>query len=73
MYMLCKNKQKESKFAVFGICNYYPDGGMDDLLGFANNIQTAEDSCKGHDWYQVVNCETWEIVYKGKGGDLING
>lgn len=61
-------------FALFAGANYYPAGGMDDLVGRFDTLQEAlaaaqdenpEDCTGGYDWFQIVDLTTFTVVAGG--------
>ena len=63
------DKEMEMKYALFAGDHYYPSGGMNDCCGRYETIELAreaaqlEDDCgSNHDWYQIVDLETFTVV-----------
>ena len=61
-------------FALFAGAEYYPSGGMDDLVGRFDTLQEAlvaaqdenpEGCTGGYDWFQVVDLTTFTVVAGG--------
>ena len=61
-------------FALFAGDEYYPSGGMDDLVGRFDSVEEAVDfACThedpatgyGYDWYQVVDLTTFTVAVRG--------
>jgi hypothetical protein len=50
------------KYALFAGYNYYPSGGMCDLIGRFDTIDEARMARKDSDWYQIVDTSTFAIV-----------
>ena len=66
-------------FALFAGDNYYPSGGMLDLVGRFDSVEEAVAGAKApeddeyewatwgrvYDWYQVVDLTTFTVVVRG--------
>ena len=61
-------------FALFAGEDYYPSGGMDDLVGLFDSVDeavigaidtAADEDFLGYDWYQVVDLTTFTVVARG--------
>lgn len=56
------------KYALLAGGNYYPERGINDLIGFFDHITDAAErfgqgvrvGCE-YDWGQIVDTETWKI------------
>lgn len=55
-------------YLIFGGDNYYPLGGMRDLIGCASTIQKAREMALTRtvfDWWHIVDAHTLQIVEQG--------
>ena len=60
-------------FALFAGEDYYPSGGMDDLVGRFDSVEEAlvvaftyeDENSRGYDWHQVVDLTTFTVVARG--------
>lgn len=52
------------KYIVFGTDQYYPMGGLDDIEGDFDSLEKAREcvSKGSHDWYSIIDRDTWEEV-----------
>jgi len=55
---------KYKEYIVFGIDEYYPHGGLSDIIGDFDALEEAIDFAKkcGYDYKEIVNRDTWEFV-----------
>lgn len=64
-------------YALFAGDDYYPSGGMSDLIDRYETIDDARDvalrstligsvECHDYEWYQIVDLSTFEIVEQSK-------
>lgn len=58
--------KKYKKYIVFYFEQYYPSGGLNDIVGSYETLQDAENSLNRGDitygTHQIVERDTWEIV-----------
>ena len=61
-------------FALFAGDDFYPAGGMEDLIGRFDSLDEALIAAKdedpehhsgGYDWYQIVDLTTFTVVAAG--------
>ena len=52
------------KYIVFGFENYYPLGGLNDILGDYDTLQEAREAVleNGYDSGYIIDRDTWEEV-----------
>lgn len=61
-------KHPDDKFALFVYDMYYPAGALGDIHDFYQTIEAAKSDAvsisenPGCDFWQIVNCETWQVV-----------
>ena len=55
---------KYKKYIVFGFDNYYPSGGLSDIVRSHDSIEEARAETKNGDYdsYEIVDRDTWEVV-----------
>jgi hypothetical protein len=55
---------KKKKYVIFGFNNFYPRGGMNDLILSVDTLEEVEEFIKkdGNDFCQVVDRDTFEII-----------
>jgi hypothetical protein len=58
------------KYVVFAYDEYYPGGGMTDLVGSFDDLDEAKGvKCSlgdDYDYIEVVDRDTWEVVWAKK-------
>jgi len=59
-------------FALFAGADFYPAGGMEDLIGRFDSLEEAlvaaqdeDPESGGYDWYQIVDLTTFTVVARG--------
>ena len=59
-------------FALFAGADFYPAGGMEDLIGRFDSLEEAlvaaqdeDPESGGYDWYQIVDLTTFTVVVAG--------
>jgi hypothetical protein len=52
------------KYIVFGYDDYYPSGGMNDIIGQEDSLEKAIKigQSKNYENIQIVDRDTWEII-----------
>lgn len=57
-----------NKYVVFAYDSYYPGGGMSDIVGSFDDIESAKAVRWSHgdeyDYIEVVDRDTWEVVWE---------
>ncbi len=58
------------KYILFAYLNYYPSGGLSDIVGDFDTLEEAKEEIvrlKGkfcpHDNFDIVDRDTWDYVY----------
>lgn len=62
------------KYILFAGSNYYPVGGMNDCIGYSNNLEESISKIeeyddvygKLYDWGHIFDCENNKLVYEFK-------
>jgi hypothetical protein len=53
---------KYKKYIVFAYEQYYPSGGMGDIVGSFDTIEEARERGSDNDYCDIVDRDTWEII-----------
>lgn len=61
MVYIRQMEKKYKKYIVFHYAQYYPAGGLDDIIGSYDSLDDAKKTASRGD--QIVDRDTWEIVW----------
>lgn len=56
---------KYKKYIVFGFYDYYPSGGLGDIMASFDSLEDAKDHIKNathFDNNEIVDRDTWEVI-----------